>query len=416
MKLTLKRGKLLSLLLLSSFILSGNAFAARYKTVTKLIPFTEEEIYFRPDVADTPIFKDGDIIRLGNGRIILKKIQLPKVKRDVKLSVTIRLTSNGDRWDKTGSCFVIPSHSLINMVSVAAGEQEYPIVNPKFTEKFKGIIRDKDYSPAVELMRFMTPFGVGYYSETKDSVAMERSKPVYIDQWAPYVEWTQDISDLYSLLTDEVYVGIFVDTWTKEGYKASLELNMEESTVKQDKLIKQKVTSLVNTIYYQGQEIPDLFNRQDLLVDFTIPKNVSNVRLRYIVTGHGGLSGGDEFLENENIIALDNKEIYRFTPWRTDCASFRRFNPATGTWLIKRETAYIAENGRGVKEIEEILGSSDLSRSNWCPGSDVTPVNIPLMDIKEGEHQLRISIPTAQSAEKGLNHWLVSAYLIWDEK
>ena len=36
------------------------------------------------------------------------------------------------------------------------------------------------------------------------------------------------------------------------------------------------------------------------------------------------------------------------------------------------------------KEIEEPLGSSDLSRSNWCPGSDVVPEEVMLGDLKAG--------------------------------
>lgn len=416
MNFTPMRSKVLTLLFTLSVIFGSSAFAARFKTVTKLIPFSEEEVCFRPDTFNNGVWhsEDGKLLRLGNGRIILKKIQLPKVKRDVKLTAKVTLTSNGDRWDKTGSCFIIPSNSKIDMIKVANGEAEYPTVKPEFTEKFKGVILDTDYYPTVEIMRFMTPFGVGHYSDNKDSIAIERRRPVYIDEWAPNVEWTQDISDLYSLLTDEVYVGVFVDTWTTEGYKVSVEIDMEESEVKQDKLIKQTVTPLVNTIYYQGQGIPDIFNRQDLLVNFNIPKNAKNVRLKYIVTGHGGLSGGDEFVPNENIISIDDEVIHRFTPWRTDCASFRRFNPSTGTWLIKREASYIAKNGAGLKEIEEILGSSDLSRSNWCPGSVVDPVVLPLTNCTAGNHQLRISIPKAQSAADGLNHWLVSAYLVWE--
>ena len=73
-------------------------------------------------------------------------------------------------------------------------------------------------------------------------------------------------------------------------------------------------------------------------------------------------------------------------------------------------------SGRSEKEIEEPLASSDLSRSNWCPGSDVPPVEIPLTDISSGNHTLTISIPDSKEIDGDkLNHWLVSAYLVWDE-
>lgn len=79
--------------------------------------------------------------------------------------------------------------------------------------------------------------------------------------------------------------------------------------------------------------------------------------------------------------------------------------------------AYISRDGkREVKEIEEPLASSDLSRSNWCPGSDVTPEEINLQGIKSGNHMLTISIPESTPiTDNKLNHWLVSAYLVWEE-
>ena len=75
-----------------------------------------------------------------------------------------------------------------------------------------------------------------------------------------------------------------------------------------------------------------------------------NVRLKYIVTGHGGHSGGDEFVEKRNIVSIDGKEVLNFIPWRSDCASFRRFNPATGVWLKERLASYIAKDGYSENE------------------------------------------------------------------
>ncbi len=79
--------------------------------------------------------------------------------------------------------------------------------------------------------------------------------------------------------------------------------------------------------------------------------------------------------------------------------------------------AYISNEGkRAEKEIEEPLASSDLSRSNWCPGSDVSPVEVELSNLSAGSHRLTINIPEARPIEENkLNHWLVSAYLVWEE-
>jgi hypothetical protein len=157
--------------------------------------------------------------------------------------------------------------------------------------------------------------------------------------------------------------------------------------------------------------------RKSLSVPFTLPKNAKNVRLNYITTGHGGHDGGDEFVKKENIVSIDGHEVIRFIPWRNDCASFRRFNPSTGVWLQKRTASYISEEGkRAEKEIEELIASSDLSRSNWCPGSVVAPYSVLLENLSPGDHTLNIAIPKAQASEGDkMNHWLVSAYIVWDE-
>ena len=380
--------------------------------------FEKVSVCFNPEEypgAYNPVGADG-VIHLVNGRIILKKVDFPDYKRNVKLTAKITIASNGDRWDKSGSCFVLPKKSVINLLNIAKGEQKFPQIDSTKLENMIGIVSGDNYKPTVEIMRFMTPFGVGYYSGEKDSLSSKR-KPVYIDHWAENVTWEQDITDLWPELRDGAYVGIFIDTWTKEGYIASLEIKADETRVSCDPMPEQEIEPLVNTVYYVGQNYPDIFARKDLEIPFVIPGNAKNVRLKYIVTGHGGHSGGDEFVQKENILSVDGKEIYRFIPWRTDCASFRRFNPGTGVWLKKRIASYIGENGYEEKEVEEPLASSDLSRSNWCPASDVIPEVTDLKNIASGKHTLTISIPEAQEIEGNkLNHWLISAYLVWDVK
>ena len=389
-------------------------YAAKGDCTVKV--FEKERVRWNPDSVANFVDADANgIIHLVNGRIILKKVTLPHYERNVKVTARLSIASNGDRWDKSGSCFVIPKTSAINLINMAQGKTHYPAIDSTLVEKLVGVTAGKDYQPNVELMRFMTPFGVGYYSDNDDSLSSKR-RPVYIPKWAPCTDWQQDITCLYPMLEDEAYVGIFIDTWTKEGYIASLTLDIKESTISCDRRTPSRVLPLVNTVYYMGQEYPDIFSRRPLTTTFTLPKNARNIRLRYITTGHGGHNGGDEFVEKENILSIDGKEVYRFTPWRDDCASFRRFNPATGVWLAKRTAAYIGETGYAEKEVEEPVASSDFSRSNWCPGSDVAPEDIPLNYITPGRHTLSIAIPKAQPIKGNeMNHWLVSAYLVWEE-
>ncbi len=400
---------------ITSFAANHKEYPAKGDTAIKV--FEKANVRFDPSrLANYNAADANGIIHLVNGRIILKKIHVPHYERDTKVYIKTIVSSNGDRWDKSGSVFVLPKNSAINLMSIAEGKNRFPAVDSTVYEKFIGIVAGKHYLPTVELMRFMTPFGVGYYSG-KDNELSSKRRPVYIPKWADCVEWQQDISDLYPELEGEAYVGVFIDTWTEQGYLASVELQFQESQVSCVPMPRAHVLPLVNTVYYIGQEYPDLFARKPLVTDFNLPKGAKNVRLRYIVTGHGGHDGGDEFTPQENILSVDGKVVYKFTPWRDDCASFRRFNPGTGVWLEKRVASFIGEDGNYTeKEIEEPVGSSDFSRSNWCPGSDVAPEDIPLVGITPGRHTLNIAIPKAQPIKGSeMNHWLVSAYLVWEE-
>lgn len=403
---------------LAALLLFFQAMAApqRTKAPIEVAVFDAAPLLFNPsEYPDGVVEKEGSIY-LGNGRIVLKKINIPQFKNHTEAEIKIELISNGDPWDKSGSCFVIPASSKITMIDVARNTANYPQQDTLKYEHLAGITGGKDYLPVVELMRFMTPFGVGYFSKNHDSVSARR-RPVYVDGWAEKVVWKQDVTDLLPLLEGEAYVGVFIDTWTKEGYRIDVSISFTESALRCDRKPKRHVEPLINTIYYIGQRHPDIFSRKEVEIPFTTPPNAKNIRLKYIATGHGGHSGGDEFRPQKNILRIDGREVLNFLPWRTDCASFRRFNPTSGVWLQKRRMAYIDDEGRRAeKEIEEPLASSDLSRSNWCPGSDVLPVEVALNGLSSGAHTLAISIPESTPiSDNKLNHWLVSAYLVWEE-
>lgn len=394
----------------------GMLFVAKSQQTFTIHPFDQTPIFFNPDTIPNGIVEKDGIIYIGNGRIALKKIALPRFTRNTHVNITISLTSNGDPWDKSGSCFLISSNSKITMLGIADNTQKYPRSDSLKYENLVGIVSGKEYEPTLELMRFMTPFGVGHYS-TDDDLLSAKHRPVYIDGWAKKVLWKQDISDLLPALEEAAFIGIFIDTWTKQGYHVNVAFNFRESRVRCDKKPKQCVKPLLNTVYYLGQKHPDIFSRKSVEIPFSIPRKAKNAHLKYIATGHGGHSDGDEFRPQEHILQVDREEVYRFLPWRTDCASFRRFNPSTGVWLKKRTVAYFSKEGkRAEKEIEEPIASSDLSRSNWCPGSDVLPETVDLSFLKAGNHILSIHIPKAKPIKDNkLNHWLISAYLVWEE-
>ena len=353
--------KYLILTALASVLLTGCVRTYRAVGDTHLTVFDHAHVQFLPDSLGSYTDADAEgIVHLTNGRIILKKIQLPDYKRKVDVKLTVRVESDGDRWDKSGSVFVIPANGpKVNILSVAKGEAAWPEVDSTRYEKLVGTVPGPDFEPTVELMRFMTPFGVGYYSR-RDTSTYSSRKPVYIDEWAPEAVWEADITDLYPLLQGEAWVGVFIDTWTAEGYLASVDIDVKETECQYEPIPRGHVTPLVNTVYYVGQEYPDIFARKDLTVDFELPKFASKASL---VTRRNGPR----------------------TPLSPD-------------------------------DVIREIASSDLSRSGWCPGSQAEPYDAPLGELAAGMHRVTISIPNAQAIDGDkMNHWLVSAYLVWEE-
>ena len=183
----------------------------------------------------------------------------------------------------------------------------------------------------------------------------------------------------------------------------------EESKIPNHIKKEQGVITVLNTNKYAAdQKYYDAFSKENLQIDIPIETKLKNAKLYYITTGHGGHEDGDEFTQKENIIKLNNTIIKQFVPWRDDCASFRRFNPSSGVWTEK--TTWKGE------EINERIASSDYSRSNWCPGSDVIPEIITLGELQKGNHTFEFSIPEAQALENNkFNYWMVSAYIVYDK-
>ncbi len=123
--------------------------------------FKNQLINFGGEVGD-----DSKVIRLQNGRIIYKKVTVPRFPQGTDVRIKLSLRSNGDRWDKSGSCFVVTHPDQISIIDVSKSEKEFPIAST-INEKFKGIKATDNYKPVVELLRFMTPFGVGHYSNER---------------------------------------------------------------------------------------------------------------------------------------------------------------------------------------------------------------------------------------------------------
>jgi hypothetical protein len=208
------------------------------------------------------------------------------------------------------------------------------------------------------------------------------------------VIYVQDVTSLIPAGQEEIWIGMSIGNYDKGGHKASLELNYypPEEFYEGNRWIY-PLFNTANCIDGSGNH-SKLFQQDSLTVEFEIPEDIEKPYLLFATTGHGGWGGGDEFNPKMNQIIIDGETIFSHVPWRTDCATYRMSNPASGNF----------SNG---------LSSSDFSRSNWCPGAVTPPFFIPLEKIKPGKHVMKIAIDIGK--EDG-NYWAVSGVLTGDYK
>lgn len=349
---------------------------------TTLNLFQDEIINF----SDSAQSNDS-ILRFANGTIILKKVTFPLIKNSDLLFLDLIEQSNGDAYDRTGSIFVIPQDKKQSFLDgLEKGSQALPLYENGNGKKYQGITATKDYAPLIELMRFFTPFGIKQYNyiQLKDKV------------WHEKVPYRMDITDLKPALSNKtVYVGAFIGNYDKGGHKISMNITLHpsESALKQPNYCL-PLFNTTNVMEMAGQEYATLFNHEKgLEVTFTLENDFKNAKLRYITTGHGGWENGDEFVPKKNTIVLNGKEVFSFIPWRQDCGAYRLYNPASGNF-------------------NDGLSSSDLSRSNWCPGTATNPITIELGDLKAGTHTLQILIPQGEPEGGSFSAWNVSGVLL----
>ena len=356
-----------------------------WKSRFTTIPVFEKEII---NFMDNPKSNDS-ILKFASGTIILKKVKFPKINKGSNNFIDVTEQSNGDAYDRTGSVFLIPTDQSISFLDgLQKGAKSLPVYENGNGEKYQGVVRTENYAPLLELMRFFTPFGVKHFNnlELKNKV------------WQDSVYYRQDISELTVALDEkEVWIGMNIGNYDNGGHKVSLNITIHPgyAAKSEDKWLL-PLFNTNNVMEMAGQQYATMFNTEKgLELTFEVPASDKKYRLRYITTGHGGWGNGDEFVPKRNTILVDGKEIFAFVPWRTDCGSYRLSNPASGNF-------------------NDGLSSSDLSRSNWCPGTVTPPVYIELGKLSAGKHSMQIKIPQGAPEGTSFSSWNVSGVLIAD--
>jgi len=351
--------------------------------------FTQIPVFRNETINFSDNFGSNDsVLRFAKGTIIVRKLKMPKIAKNSRIFIDATEQSAGDAYDRTGSIFLIPTDnklSFLDGLKQTAGS--LPVYDNGNGKKYQGVVRTSNYSPLVELMRFFTPFGIKQYNTIK----------LKDKTWQDSVYYRQDISDFAPLLDgNEVWIGANIANYDRGGHKLSVNITIhpeDESTPVPDDFIL-PLFNTTNVMEMAGQEYPTMFDSdKGLEVSFRLKTDVKNAKLRYITTGHGGWENGDEFVQKKNTIVLNGVEVHSFIPWRTDCGSYRMYNPASGNF----------NNG---------LSSSDYSRSNWCPGMTTSPVYIALGDLPAGEHTIQVKIPQGAPEGNSFSSWNVSGVLL----
>ncbi|MEI7485649.1 MAG: PNGase F N-terminal domain-containing protein, partial [Ignavibacteriota bacterium] len=100
-----------------------------------------------------------DIIKTSKGTIALRKVNLPATTKNTIIIAELSVRSNGDAYDRTGSVFAIPETNKKNILE--AFEKGISVL-PDYNN---GMTMSSKYEPPVELMRFITSFGTGYFGK-----------------------------------------------------------------------------------------------------------------------------------------------------------------------------------------------------------------------------------------------------------
>lgn len=363
----------------------------------KMVIFENEVVNFDPSITPQQE-KDLEInntYHVSKGSVILKKIKLsPKLQNSECVFAKLTCKSNGDAYDRTGSVFIISEmdDSLISVLDAYLyGLDKLPVYYDNNNVEYQGIVKNDTYAPPIELMRFFTPFGVGHFNEMRE---------INNYPWADEVVYKQDVTSLLPNDKDELWIGVFIGNYDSGGHVVSLDLDFHPTSESADnnkiERYVQPLFSTVNTLEMLGQNYGRLFQNDTLEVKFTIDDDINSLRLLYTSTGHGGWGGGDEFNPKLNQIFIDGKEIFNIVPWRTDCATYRLLNPASGNF------------GNGIS-------SSDLSRSNWCPAMLTPPYVIPLNNLEKGSHILEVVIDQGDDEGSSFSHWEVTGVLVGEK-
>ena len=212
----------------------------------------------------------------------------------------------------------------------------------------------------------------------------------FVTAYGGRTEHRVDVSHMISWLAGPTTFRAFIDTWVDPAWQVTLSLEFEFDSAF---VAPTWVRSLVFEPSYSFEAQADT----GLDAHIQVPAGLDRVELQYLVSGHcTDGRGADEFVPKDNVISVDGRVVYRYRPWRDDCRDVRALNPYTKKW-------------------SDGTWSSDFSRSGWCPGDVVEPLELDLTDhLGSGAHTVNFTIENVRPKDADGHHgyWRISARLI----
>ncbi len=211
----------------------------------------------------------------------------------------------------------------------------------------------------------------------------------FVTAYGGFTEYDVDISEFAPLLQRLCTFKGFIDTWVSPAWQVDFRLIFETDSTVSNPIWTESVN-------YEQSFSTKTVSESGVDVKVWIPDSLDRVLLHYLVSGHcTDGRGADEFVQKDNVISVDGQVVYRYRPWRDDCRDFRDLNPYCAKW-------------------SDGYWSSDFSRSGWCPGDIVLPLELDLTDhLTPGDHTLRFNIENMRPVDDEGHHgyWRVSAYV-----
>ncbi|MBQ8044876.1 MAG: hypothetical protein IJ269_00825, partial [Bacteroidales bacterium] len=188
----------------------------RNKMIITYKVFDNDRVHWGADTkwnTDMPL---DSVIHFAGGTLILKQINIDKLPQHYQVFAELHTHSEGDAYDRTGSIFVIPTDFEWSFYdALTKGISVVPGFKSKTGEEYRGMTIDNNYLPAMELVRFFTPFGVKHFNDRVQIDGLE---------WATEAYYKQEITDIFPSMSGPVLIGAFIGNYDGGGHKVSLDI------------------------------------------------------------------------------------------------------------------------------------------------------------------------------------------------